>query len=353
MEGDPQPTSAAEAAASGQAESPASAPASSGGGPNSWEAAFADDAGASNRGHQPDPEPATPAPAAASAPSPKDGASNAEGAPAEPGEAQPSQDGEPKPGPDGPAGQREPQPGSRRSTAEELTVLREQVKTVVSELETERASKAEREAAEAKSKAEADAFVERFMGKPGEMTDLLTRRMQADQTNDWSNYTTEDDKRLTELTQGALLYQPLQARARAEARAEVEAEAGSKLSEAQQQIRGMLGAWQSQIEAAAKLDLPGLDPGKFVGPDSVPVPDLIRHAHAAGAASRDGDFAELQGKLLDAQGKAFASQPHLARGGVSGNGRTERGYDPTRSPASNLEDIFRDEPVAASTNGRR
>lgn len=350
-----QSTPAAEAAAGGQAEPTASVPPlSATGGPNSWEAAFAADGGTSNRGTDPTPEPEATAPSAASAPPDTDGASKPDGASADTDGDAPTPDDAGKP-----ADRREPQPGSRRSTAAELEAqkaeneqLREQFETWAKERDEQRQQAEAKAKADADAQAEAQAAVEGILGKPGEMAQLLQKRASAQRTGQWGDFTQDDEDRLTRLTEGALLYQPLLERARAEAQATVGQSAEGRVREAEGRAQALLDAWAGQFDAMAALDLPAFDAAK-VRATIDNLPGIVTAAHAAGAASRDGEIADLQGQLTDAKTRAFASQPHLATGGVSGNGRTAQGYDPTRSPVSNLEGLFAAEPAAAVPNGRR
>lgn len=358
MEGEPQPSApAAETASGGTAEPTASAPAPQAtGGPLSWEAAFAEDAGASNRGTDRPAAPAVTAPSAASASSSEDGASKPDGASAEASgtpATEPKADaaGEQQPG------QREPQPGSRRSTAAELEAqkvenarLREQFETWAKERDEQRAADQQRADREAKAKAEAEAAVEGLIGRPGELAGLLTKLADHRDPNSGVVFTAEDEDRMVELTKGARLYQPLLERARREAQAEIGRDADSRVQQAEAFAQNLVKGWTDQFEALDGLDLAGFD-GKAVRATADTLAGIVTAAHKAGFAARDGEVADLKGQLTDARSQAFVSQPPLARGGVSGSGRTEHGYDPTRSPVSNLEDLFAE--PAGSTNGRR
>lgn len=355
MEGDTQTAAEPQGASSGP--SAESAPAASTGGPSSWEAAFADDAGASNSGPRAEGAQESPASSPSSAPSNStDGASNAEAAPASEAQStEPPKAEEPAK----PDGQRDRQPGSRADLGEKLTAaeaenarMREQFETWAKERDERRQADQKRQEDEAAAKAEAEAAVEGILGKPGEMAQLLQKRAAAQRSGNWQDFTQEDEDRLTRLTEGALLYQPLMERARAEARAEIGQSSDRKVAEAEGRAQGLLNAWAAQFDAMESLDLAGFD-ARHVRQTIDNLPDIVRAAHAAGASSRDGEIADLKGQLTDARGAAFVSQPHMATGGVSGSGRTERGYDPSRSPVSNLEAVFAEEPAAASTNGRR
>jgi hypothetical protein len=299
----------AAAAAEGTAEQPtASAPTpDSTGGPLSWEAAFAEDAvGASNRGDRTDIDVAAAAPPAPAA---------ADEAAAPEGEAAPA------------GADRAPQPGSRRAVAAELTDLRTQVQTVMSELEAERTRAATLESEKTQAATEA----EDFLGKPGELAGLLAKEA----ADGWLE--NEAHERKLQLIRNSLLYAPLKQRALTEAQTEHEG-----------RFTGLVRALSEQVRSAAAL--PGVDAEYLEKTPDVGA--ILKHVHAAGAATRDGEIAELKGQLDDARSRAFVSQPPLATGGVSGNGRSGRGYDPQKSPVANLEEAFA-EAAPATTNGRR
>ena len=302
---------APEATSGGTAAAPDSAPAPSGG-QASWEAAFStEDAGASNRD---DDRPAErPDEAAVDDPAPADAAGAQESAS---------------------AGSRDPQPGSRRSTAAENAELKEQVRAVQAELEAEKLAAVDR----ARVASEAESFADQLIGKPGELAGLLAK--EADQG--WLD--ADDHERKLTLIRGARAYQPLLDRARRE----VGQASQQQLAAAHGQAQQLLDVWAQQFEVAATLGLPGLDEQALRSASDLPA--IVKAAHAAGAHSRDDEIADLKGRLEDARGRAFASQPRLAAGGVSGSGRSTHGYDPTISPASNLAAAF-DEP--ARSNGTR
>lgn len=229
-------------------------------------------------------------------------------------------------------GQREPQPGSRRSTADELTATRDQVKSLMAEIAAEREAQQKAEADKAAAEQAVQADVERLIGKPGEMAALLQKRAESMRPGSTVQFSYEDEDRLTELTNGTLLYAPLQARARAEAQQERDA----AVQAAEGRINAVVETLSAQIRGVA--DLPGIDAA--ILNDEADLGKVLRHAHAAGAASRDAEVADLQARLLEARGRAFASQPPLPAGGVSAGGRHGLSYDPNKSPQSNLEDIF-------------
>ncbi len=316
---------AADPAEGGSAASTASAPATATDDGFSIDAAFDAAFGASNSDRPSDPTPEGKAES-------ETPAATVEAAASKPGEDAKPADGKPA--------QREPQPGSRRSTADELAATREQVKTLMAEIEAERAAQQKADADKADAEAQRAADVERLIGKPGEMAALLQKRAESMRPGSTVHFSYEDEDRLTELTNGTLLYAPLQARARADVQAELDA----KVAESEGLLQAVVSALSAQIRGAAGL--PGIDPS--VLDNEADLGKVIRHAHAAGASSRDAEVADLQAQLLEARGRAFASQPPLPNGGVSAGGRPGLSYDPNKSPQSNLEEIF-----GATANGRR
>jgi hypothetical protein len=309
---DPQPAPAAVSAPAESAPAPASAPDSPPTGPSSWEAAFAEDDGASNGDSRSKPSADTAAPSA-----PASDSSDAQEDEAAPAGAE--------------SGERSRQPGSRRGTAAENAALQEQVKQAMADLEAERTRAAEAEQA----KAAAAADVENLIGKPGELAQILVK--EANQG--WLD--ADEHERKIRLVQGQQLYHPLLERARAQAQAEAQNDVASHES----RFNALTANLSAQLRAAKDLD--GVDATLLEKAD---LPAILTHVHKAGAASRDGEIADLKGQLDDARGRAFTSQPRLATGGVSGTGRGDAGYDPTKTPAANLEAAFAE---TSTRNGSR
>jgi hypothetical protein len=220
----------------------------------------------------------------------------------------------------------------------------EQYRQFIARYEREQTEKAERERAAAEVKQQADAALEAFSGKPGELEGLLKK-----ETDQGYLDMAENDRKLA-LLRNRMIAAPLQERIRAG----LEAEYGPKLRDAEGRLVGTLENLSGQLRTATALV--GVDAAVIEG-DGTTLEAALKHVHEAGhktgAASRDGEVEDLKAQLAEARGLAFRSQPPLVTAGGSSPGSTGRpGVAPDASPQESMAAAF-EQLARGAQNGRR